>query len=194
MPARGWRSAKSRRTATASGAASVSGLQTTTNGALVAAIPRFAFAANPAGRSFAITGTPWTIVPQRLSMTTSSCTCGISAARHRESSGTGSWTTTTAATLTGQPQILDSVDRSLQTAARAKPSRPDRDIASDVSQQLPIDLDRPSRRLLPAELGCSLEPGRAQLVSMLDRMKDRAREVSGVGVDRGVAGALDEGG
>jgi hypothetical protein len=45
MPSRGLVSAKVRSFATASGAASVSGLHTTTNGAVVAAMPQFAFAA-----------------------------------------------------------------------------------------------------------------------------------------------------
>ena len=55
-------SAKSRRRATASGAASVSGFATTTNGAVVLAMPRLAFAAKPSGRSLST----------RLRITTSS--------------------------------------------------------------------------------------------------------------------------
>ncbi len=48
-PARGWVSANSARSSTASGRGSVSGFATTTNGALVAAMPLFAFAAKPSG-------------------------------------------------------------------------------------------------------------------------------------------------
>ena len=58
MPMRGWNSAKARRTASAPGSASVSGLQTTTNSPLVSAIPRFAFAAKPTGSSFRISLAP----------------------------------------------------------------------------------------------------------------------------------------
>src|SRR5918992_140747 len=170
MPHRGRSSMNARRAATAPASARVSGLAVTTNGALVSAMPRLAFGARPSGRTFAISFAPGGSGPSgspgRLATTTSSSTCGASAARHSSSSVPAPCETTTVETvgsvLTAPPRLLEKTGNCEELPgwlAREKLLNAHRDVISAArsgcrrSQRPPWPNPEVSLERLPRHLG-----------------------------------------